>query len=135
MKVRAMTKPACATLPDRIADVAALGELLSRPTQALIDELATLVNHILILGAGGKMGPTLARMAKRAAPDRTVYGVDGATRADIPVGRIILAAAMVLETIAAGSRGARGLLLMCCNLTGFSHILGRCPRGCVSIGW
>jgi hypothetical protein len=29
----------------------------------------------VILGVGGKMGPTLARMAKRAAPDRRVIGV------------------------------------------------------------
>ena len=30
---------------------------------------------ILVLGVAGKMGPTLARMAKRAAPDRRVIGV------------------------------------------------------------
>ena len=29
----------------------------------------------MILGAGGKMGPTLARLAKRAAPDKTVFAV------------------------------------------------------------
>ena len=30
---------------------------------------------ILVLGVGGKMGPTLARLARRAAPDRRVVGV------------------------------------------------------------
>jgi len=40
---------------------------LSRPTPGVIETIATLEGDILILGAGGKMGPTLARMAKRAA--------------------------------------------------------------------
>ena len=30
---------------------------------------------IMVLGAGGKMGPTLARMARRAAPERAVDAV------------------------------------------------------------
>jgi prephenate dehydrogenase len=30
---------------------------------------------ILVLGVGGKMGPTLARLAKRAAPHKRVIGV------------------------------------------------------------
>ncbi|MDA1099128.1 MAG: NAD(P)-dependent oxidoreductase [Proteobacteria bacterium] len=62
-------------LPDRIADVPALEELLSRPSQALIDDLAALDGDIIILGVGGKVGPCLARMAKRAAPDKRIVGV------------------------------------------------------------
>ncbi|HWL73894.1 MAG TPA: NAD-dependent epimerase/dehydratase family protein, partial [Burkholderiaceae bacterium] len=39
---------------------------LSEPTQRVIDTLSRLSGDLLILGAGGKMGPSLARMAKRA---------------------------------------------------------------------
>ena len=64
-----------AGLPDRIEDVAALEDLLSRPSQALIDDLAALDGDIIILGVGGKVGPCLARMAKRAAPHKRIVGV------------------------------------------------------------
>ena len=60
---------------ERFDDVAALEEALSRPSQALIDTLATVRGDIMVLGVGGKMGPTLARMAKRAAPGKRVIGV------------------------------------------------------------
>jgi nucleoside-diphosphate-sugar epimerase len=63
------------TLSDRIADVAALEELLCRPTQVLIDELKSADGDIMILGVGGKMGPTVAGLAKNAAPERRVVGV------------------------------------------------------------
>lgn len=58
-----------------ILDVEALEERLSRPDGDVVADLAGIDGDILILGAGGKMGPTLARMAKRAAPERTVYAV------------------------------------------------------------
>jgi nucleoside-diphosphate-sugar epimerase len=63
------------SLPERIADIDALEELLSRPSQALADDLAGLEGDLIVLGVGGKVGPTLARMAKRAAPGRRVIGV------------------------------------------------------------
>ena len=44
-----------------------LEERLSRPTDADIAALSTLDGDILILGAGGKMGPSLARLLRRAA--------------------------------------------------------------------
>jgi len=62
-------------LPARFDDVAALEEFLSRPSRALIDDLGGLDGDILILGVGGKMGPTLARLARRAAPGKRVVGV------------------------------------------------------------
>ena len=62
-------------LPDTIADIAALDELLCRPSQALIDDLAKIDGDILILGVAGKMGPTLAGLAKAALPHRRVIGV------------------------------------------------------------
>jgi nucleoside-diphosphate-sugar epimerase len=59
----------------RIEDVDALEELLARPGEALIADLARLDGDILVLGAGGKMGPTLASMARRAAPAKRVIAV------------------------------------------------------------
>jgi nucleoside-diphosphate-sugar epimerase len=51
------------TLP---TDEAGIEELLSRPTPGLLQSLERLPGDIAILGVGGKMGPTLARMARRA---------------------------------------------------------------------
>lgn len=63
------------TLPARIASVDELEALLSRPTQALVDALAGVDGDLMILGVGGKMGPTLARLARRAAPQKRIIGV------------------------------------------------------------
>ncbi|MGE0723354.1 MAG: NAD-dependent epimerase/dehydratase family protein [Alphaproteobacteria bacterium] len=62
-------------LPDRISDVDALEELLTRPSPALRADLAAAPGDIIVLGVGGKMGPTLARLARRADPARRVIGV------------------------------------------------------------
>jgi nucleoside-diphosphate-sugar epimerase len=62
-----------------IDDEPALEEALSRPTPGLAEELAALDGDVMVLGVGGKMGPTLARMARRALDEagssRQVYGV------------------------------------------------------------
>ncbi len=63
------------SLPDTIADIAALDDLLCRPSQALIDDLRRVDGDIMILGVAGKMGPTLAGLAKAALPDRRIIGV------------------------------------------------------------
>jgi nucleoside-diphosphate-sugar epimerase len=42
-------------------------EKLLEPSQSLIDFIARLEGDIVILGVGGKMGPSLAKLAKRAA--------------------------------------------------------------------
>lgn len=52
---------------ERIADVEELEDLLSRPTPAVIETMRRLEGDIAFLGAGGKIGPTLARMARRAS--------------------------------------------------------------------
>ena len=53
-----------------------LEERLSRPTDGVTEVLRRLPGDLLILGAGGKMGPTLARMARRALnPARRVIAV------------------------------------------------------------
>ncbi len=62
-------------LPGRIENEEHLEELLSLPSEALVEELATIEGDIMVLGVGGKVGPTLARMAKRAAPQKRVIGV------------------------------------------------------------
>jgi nucleoside-diphosphate-sugar epimerase len=62
-------------LPTTIADIAALDELLCRPSQPLIDDLRKVEGDIMVLGVAGKMGPTLAGLAKAAAPERRVIGV------------------------------------------------------------
>ena len=50
-----------------IRTVEQLEELLSEPTPAVIETLRRLDGDILLLGVAGKMGPTLARMARRAS--------------------------------------------------------------------
>ncbi len=62
-------------LPERFADVEALEEFMTRPDPALTDDLAGADGDIMVLGVGGKMGPTLARLAKRAAPEKRIIGV------------------------------------------------------------
>jgi uncharacterized protein YbjT (DUF2867 family) len=52
-----------------------LEERLSRPDGDLVADLARVAGDVMILGATGKMGPTLARMAKRAAPDKRVWAI------------------------------------------------------------
>jgi nucleoside-diphosphate-sugar epimerase len=47
---------------------------MTRPSAELEADLSG-IGDILVLGVGGKMGPTLARMAKRAAPKSRVIGV------------------------------------------------------------
>jgi nucleoside-diphosphate-sugar epimerase len=48
------------------ASVEELDEHLSEPRDATVAALAAAAGDIVVLGAGGKMGPTLARMAMRA---------------------------------------------------------------------
>lgn len=64
-----------AALPSTVPDIETLEELLSRPSPALIEDLRRVEGDILILGAGGKIGPSLARMAKRACPEKKVFAV------------------------------------------------------------
>ena len=65
-------EPAAADPP---RDEAELEERLSRPTPALTQLLAAVPGDLVVLGAGGKMGPSLARMARRADPRRRVCAV------------------------------------------------------------
>jgi nucleoside-diphosphate-sugar epimerase len=60
---------------EKFESVAALEDFMTEPSPALIEDLVRAPGDILILGVAGKMGPTLARTAKRAAPERSVIGV------------------------------------------------------------
>jgi nucleoside-diphosphate-sugar epimerase len=71
LKVRSVST----TLPAAFVDESDLEEVMSRPSPALMESLNGLSGDLIILGVGGKMGPTLARMAKRAAPTKRVIGV------------------------------------------------------------
>jgi nucleoside-diphosphate-sugar epimerase len=62
-------------LPDRLRDVEHLEEVMTTPSAALIAALQQLPGDIIVLGVGGKIGPTLARLAKRAAPAKRMVGV------------------------------------------------------------
>ena len=46
-----------------------LDDLLSRPTETDVAALAQIEGDLLVLGAGGKMGPSLARLARRASDE------------------------------------------------------------------
>jgi nucleoside-diphosphate-sugar epimerase len=61
--------------PDRLRDVEHLEEVMTTPSEALTAALQQLPGDIIVLGVAGKIGPTLARLAKRAAPDKRVVGV------------------------------------------------------------
>ncbi len=54
-------------MPQTIQSEAELDDVLTRPSPALIEFMQTLSGRLVILGAGGKMGPTLAVLARRAA--------------------------------------------------------------------
>src|SRR5438552_9453503 len=77
-KDKSMGEPRFGTL-DRIRDVKHLDELLSEPSEAAIEALSRQAGDLILLGVGGKMGPTLARMARRASDQagvsRRIIGV------------------------------------------------------------
>ena len=53
-------------MPVSIRDVAHLDELLSEPSDAAVEAMRRANGDVIVLGVAGKMGPTLARMARRA---------------------------------------------------------------------
>jgi nucleoside-diphosphate-sugar epimerase len=64
---------------DAIRDVEDLEDRLSAPTEGVVETMARLEGDLIVLGVAGKMGPTLARMARRASDlagvSRRVIGV------------------------------------------------------------
>jgi len=62
--------------------------MLSEPLPGVIEMMRHLTGDIIILGVGGKMGPTLARMARRASDlvgvNRRIIGVSRFSSASLP---------------------------------------------------
>jgi nucleoside-diphosphate-sugar epimerase len=56
-------------------DESGLEDILSEPTEATRKVIATLNGDIVVLGAGGKMGPTLAMMLKKTSDGKNIYAV------------------------------------------------------------
>lgn len=54
-------------LPETIRNEEELMDVMTQPRPVLVDFMRTLTSPLVILGAGGKMGPTLAILARRAA--------------------------------------------------------------------
>jgi nucleoside-diphosphate-sugar epimerase len=82
---------------------AELEELLSTPRPETVEVLRNCPGDIIVLGAGGKMGPTVARMAARAA-------------AGVGDGRRVFAVSRFSSTEAAHSLGAAGVETIVCDL-------------------
>ncbi len=76
---------------ESIRDEEQLEDLLSEPTRDVVETMRRLEGDLIVLGVSGKMGPTLARMARRASDSagvrRRVLGVarfgDGSLEADL----------------------------------------------------
>jgi nucleoside-diphosphate-sugar epimerase len=66
---------ASSALPETFRDEAHVEDFMTQPDDLLRVDLKQAPGDILVLGVGGKMGPTLARLAKRADPSRRVIGV------------------------------------------------------------
>lgn len=82
-------------------DESSLEDLLSEPTEQTRQVVAGLEGDIAVLGAGGKMGPTLAMMLKKAGGDKNVYAVsrfsDNAARTRLERAQITTVQADLLD--------------------------------------
>eukprot|EP01031_Cornospumella_fuschlensis_P013818 gene13818-16889_t len=73
------------------ATTAELESQLSQPTPAVVEMMRRLEGDIIILGVAGKMGPSLARMAKRASDEAgTQRRIIGVSRFRTPESRVEL---------------------------------------------
>src|SRR5689334_22886246 len=91
---------------------AALEDRLSEPTPAVIETLARVPGDIIFLGVAGKMGPTLARMARRASD------AAGVSRRVVGVSRFSAGGDAALR--------AHGIETVCCDLLNESEV-GKLP--------
>jgi nucleoside-diphosphate-sugar epimerase len=105
------------TLPARIESEAALEDILARPSDQDLEFAERLEGDVLIVGAGGKMGPSLARRIRRAL-QRT------GSR-----GRVI-AASRFSSATARASLDADGIETRACDLLDPAQItaLPQCPN-------
>lgn len=96
-------------VPAPPADEAALEAALSAPDAATEAALAALPGDVVILGAGGKMGPSLARMARRAIADP---------------GRRVLAVSRFADARAAEALAADGVTVVRADLADPAQVAG-----------
>jgi nucleoside-diphosphate-sugar epimerase len=89
---------------ESFADVGALEEHLSRPTPGVVETFRRLPGDVVVLGAGGKMGPTLARMVRR--------GLDAAGCGD----RRVTAVSRFSDRRVAESLERHGVATVACDL-------------------
>lgn len=72
----------------RVRDLDQLEDLLSEPTEGVVDTVRRLDGDVIVLGVGGKMGPSLARMLRRAADEagvsKRVIGVSRFSSPELP---------------------------------------------------
>ena len=80
-----------------------LDALLSKPSAALVEDLKKIKGDIMVLGAGGKMGPTLCVLCKNAIRDA---GVD----------KRVIAVSRFSDPIAAGLLKSQGVETISCDL-------------------
>src|SRR5437899_150585 len=73
---RMMSRPE--KIPETIRDIAHLDDLLSIPSDAALRTLNQLDGDFIILGAAGKMGPTLSRIV--AFSSGNIYGLSDIKR-------------------------------------------------------
>ncbi len=86
------------------ANLADLEELLSQPTAGAREALRALEGDVMILGAGGKMGPTLAHMARR--------GLDEIGQRN----RSVFAVSRFSDAVAASELKRQGVNVIACDL-------------------
>lgn len=60
-------------LPESLPDTETLDDLLSTPPPGVVEAMSRLEGGLVVLGAAGKMGPTLTRMARRASEAAGVH--------------------------------------------------------------
>jgi len=101
-------------LPDVVRDEPELEALLSRPSAADLAFARTLTGDVIVLGAGGKMGPSLARRARRS------FDAAG-------VRRRVLAVARFSEPGLAEALAADGIEPIACDLLDPAQV-ARLPR-------
>jgi nucleoside-diphosphate-sugar epimerase len=64
-----------AALPECFRDVEHCEDIMTTPSPGVLADFSDLSGDLIILGAGGKIGPTLARLARRAAPGKRIVAV------------------------------------------------------------
>ncbi|MGE0443424.1 MAG: epimerase, partial [Gemmatimonadales bacterium] len=112
----------------------ALDAELSRPTPALVEAFRRLDGDLVVLGAGGKMGPTLVRLAQRASADAGIerritavarFSDPRARRAIESVGGRALEADLLEPDVVAALPDAPNVVFMAGQKFGTDHDGGR----------